>query len=185
MKTESRLVDILADASRRLRQQSVWSGSGGVCDIRCSPLSGAELESTHAQQVVGGPGEVRLQLYAGGSDEACLAKTAIGLQLAEDLLDPFALSLADPVTLMARRAIVQSRRAPAFNPRNVRADASIAQSLDEGAAVIALVTAQALRTHTLATLSVQKRRRRNGLGDDCRRAMSSLTSRSRSRENAD
>lgn len=44
-----------------------------------------------------------------------------------------------------RRAIVQSRRVPAFDPSDVRADAPIAQALGESAAVIALVAAQALQ----------------------------------------
>ena len=90
MKTEAPIVDLLVDAGRRLWQQSVWGGSEGICGIRCAPLSGAELEPTHAQQVVGCAGEIRLQLNASRADGACLAKTAVGLQPAEDLLDPFA-----------------------------------------------------------------------------------------------
>jgi hypothetical protein len=105
-----------------------------------------------SQQVVGGAGEVCVHLNASGTDEARLAKPAVGLQPPEDLLDPFALALTDPVALVSRGAIVQPGSTPAVDPGDVRTDAASAQLLDEVPSVIALVTAQALGTN--ASISV-------------------------------
>src|SRR6185369_3650202 len=168
MKTEASAAVVLVRSDPRLGLRGMAGGCTGIFVIGAKPLSTVPLQAAHAQQVVRRGGEVRLQLNASGADEACLAKATVGLQPAEDLLDSFALSLTDLVALVARRSLIQTRRAPALDPRDVRTDAPIAQALDEAAIVITLVAAQTLRAHAFATLSIQKCLCRDRFGDDRR-----------------
>lgn len=85
-------MDVLVDRAQRYWGLGMLNGCAGI--FRVIPLSAAQPRPAHAQQVVGGRGKVRLQLNAGGADEARLAKAAVGLEPAEDLVDPFALTPA-------------------------------------------------------------------------------------------
>ena len=58
-------------------------------------------------------------------------QTTPALHPAEDLLDPLALLLNDPMTTVSRRARVQARSVPPIDLRNARADAASAQKTDE------------------------------------------------------
>lgn len=70
-------------------------------------LNGYQL--SHSYQVVSGGGEDEDPVDAFGAAMAQLAQQAHRLQPTEDLFDPFALLLTDLITLVARRATIDSR----------------------------------------------------------------------------
>src|SRR5215469_8520829 len=86
-------------------------------------------QTTQPQQVVGGADEVGMQLHASDAAEARATQTTPALHPAEDLFDPFALSLADPVARMPCRTSVQPRSPAPVNLGNVRANAAAAQKM--------------------------------------------------------
>src|SRR6267154_4888030 len=120
-----------------VRFGSMWDlGLAASCWRRC--------QLRHAQQVVGGGGQRRMQCDARGADEARLAQPAVSLEPTEDLFDPLAFALTDRVARVPRGSRIQARRAPALNPRHVRSDAALAAAGDELAHAVALVGPQGL-----------------------------------------
>ena len=67
------------------------------------------LQSRHSQKVVSGADQVGGHLRFGLPDEACLSQSTYGLHPAEDLLDAFALSLADGVAAVPGSACIEAR----------------------------------------------------------------------------
>src|SRR5882762_4141134 len=121
-------------------------------------------QSTEAQQVVGRSDQVRVQLHAGEAAEACAAQAPVRLHPTEDLLDPLALLLADPVARMARGANVEPCSAASVNLRDVWPDGLVAQEIDERRAVVTLISPQAAGLQALAQLALHKRDRCGRLG---------------------
>src|SRR5882762_2963206 len=80
----------------------------------------------HAQQVVGGGSQRRMQCDARGADETRVAQPAVGLEPTEDLFDLLAFAPADRVASVPRGSCIQARRAPARDARHVRGDAALA-----------------------------------------------------------
>src|SRR5262249_22618654 len=111
------------------------------------------------QQVVGGADEVGMQLHASDAAEARATQTTPALHPAEDLFDPLALSLADPVTRMPCRTSVQPRSPAPVNLGNVRANAAAAQKIHKRLAVITLLATETRRLQALAGLALEQRGR--------------------------
>src|SRR5690606_23304798 len=108
------------------------------------------------QEVVGARRQVRVQAGALEANEAALSQAADALQPAEDLLDALAGSLAHPVTRVPGRAAIEPRRDPPLDPRDVRADAALAQRRDERLRVIALVGTERLRPAAFPRLALEQ-----------------------------
>src|SRR6202034_3530010 len=125
-------------------------------------------QSTQPQQVVGGADEVRVQLHSGDAAEARAAQATPALHPAENLFDPLALSLADPVARMPSRASIQPRGVAPLDLGDVRANAAAAQKLHKRLAVIALVGTETLRLLVLAALALEQLGRRSGLARERR-----------------
>src|SRR6516164_8020344 len=115
-----------------------------------------QSQTTQPQQIVGGTDEVGMQLHSGNAAKACAPQATPALHPAEDLLDPLALSLTDPVALMSRGASIQPRSVTSLDLRYVRTDATAAQKLHEGLAVIALVRTQTGGLEALASLTLEQ-----------------------------
>ncbi len=98
---------------------------------RCSCLHPRAAQFRDSQEVVGCSGNEGRHLCLGLADEACLAHAADRFQPAEDLLNPFAFSLAYPVAL--------------GTDGDVRADLLLAQMGDEILYVINLFGRERLR----------------------------------------
>lgn len=143
--------------ARLIRRLSVMVS---LCDRH---LSCGGLQSTESQQVVSGADQMRVQLNPGDAPEARASQAAVALHPTEDLLDPLALFLADPVARMPSRARIQSRRAAVLDLRNVWTNASAAQELHKIFRAVALVRTEAVRQESLAALAFEHRRRRSGL----------------------
>src|SRR5882672_9325272 len=120
-------------------------------------------QARHAQEVVGARCEVGVELRAIEAHEATLSHAGNGLEPAEDLLDALAMTLTDPVTRMACRPSIETRRASALDAGNVRADLVLAQIANQSPAAVAFVGAEGERANALAALSAQQRHRRHGL----------------------
>lgn len=119
-------------------------------------LSCGRLQSREAQQVVGSAEQMSVQLHAGDAAEACATQTAVALHPAEDLLDPLALLLTDPVVRMPCGASVQSRRGSVLDLRDVRANTLAAQVRHKILGVLALVGAEATGRQALARLALEQ-----------------------------
>ena len=102
-------------------------------------LSCGSLQGTQTQQIVGGADLVGMQLHGVDAPKARASQSAPALHPAEELLDPFALALTDPVTGVPGSTRIQSRRAATFDLRHVRPNALAAQERDERLVVVPLV----------------------------------------------
>src|SRR3974377_2355014 len=138
----------------------------------CSSMLIAELQrhlpwersqTTQPQQVIGRAHKVGVQLHAGNATKARATQSAPALHPAEDLLDPLALSLADPVALMPSRTVIEPWGMRALDLNNVRAGAPGAKEVHKGLAVIPLVAAETRRLQTLAGLALEQLCRRSRL----------------------
>src|SRR5882672_12088827 len=112
---------------------------GSVWDLGLAASCWRRRQLRHAQQVVGGGSQRRMQCDARGADEARLAQPAVGLGPTEDLFDPLAFALTDRVASVPRGSCIQARAAPARGARHVRGDAALAATDDEFAHAVALI----------------------------------------------
>src|SRR6266702_7412627 len=94
-------------------------------------------EPPQPQQVVGGPDEQRVQLGPRTAYEPTLAQTADRLRPAPDFLDQLPPALTQHVAAMAGGPAIQPWGAAAGEQRDVRADSSGADLLNEAPRVIA------------------------------------------------
>jgi hypothetical protein len=129
---------------------------------RCAVSCRRCLQTRHSEQVIRGADDVGGKLGLRQTHEAALTQAANRLHPAEDLLHPFALTLADGVALVACRARVKSRRAATLHPGDVGRDLASSEQRDEGLGVIALVGAE--RAHVLASVTSAVDQRRSCLG---------------------
>ena len=76
--------------------------------VRRTDSSRRGTQTTDAQQVIGGAGEVGQLLGTCDALDAGLAQTVHGLHPAEDFLDPFAFALTHPVAVVPGGVIVET-----------------------------------------------------------------------------
>src|SRR5499427_7868445 len=104
--------------------------------------SGLVREIANPNEIVGGQGKRKHPVHPPPPPMPGLAHQAHCLEPSEDLLDPLAPALADPIPRMARRSPVD-RTGPARGVLgDVGGDAEQAHGLDEIARVIALVRSE-------------------------------------------